>query len=141
MCQHQHSFIQRLLAYPQHEATSCFLCAPGPATTTSSDIERVFVHYARNAGTMQLSIEHGADVHARDQSQSTSLHMAASYSSWMNTETTVRLLIEHGASVNAYNKNHQTPLHQLSSCWDLNADSLRMLPKLMPMWTQKTIPV
>ena len=76
---------------------------------------------------MQLLIEHGADVHARDESQSTPLHMASSSPSWEGVQTTVRLLIEKGASVNVYDKTHETPLHRLSSCQYPNVDSLPLL--------------
>jgi ankyrin repeat protein len=80
-----------------------------------------------HAETAQLLIKHGADVHARDQSQSTPLHRCVVAAIDGDGETPVRLLIEHGASVNAYDKNHQTPLHRVSSCDDPNVDSLRLL--------------
>ena len=61
--------------------------------------------------TVRLLIKHGADVNARDEAQSTPLHLASSRAS---TET-VRLLIEHGAIVTALDGSHRTPLHLVSS--------------------------
>ena len=64
------------------------------------------------AETVRLLIKHGADVTARDEAQSTPLHLASSRAS---TES-VGLLIEHGASVTARDGNHRTSLHLASSC-------------------------
>ena len=62
--------------------------------------------------TVRLLIKHGADVTARDEAQSTPLHLASSCAS---TET-VHLFIEHGANVTARDGSHRTPLHLASSC-------------------------
>jgi hypothetical protein len=60
---------------------------------------------------MQLLIEHGANVNARDRDQVTPLHQ------WSSTgnHKAVRQLIEHGADVNARDQAHSTPLHNASS--------------------------
>jgi ankyrin repeat protein len=55
----------------------------------------------------QLLIKHGADVHARDQSQSTPLHLASS----RRYAETAQLLIKHGADVHARDQSQSTPLH------------------------------
>ena len=60
---------------------------------------------------MQVLIKHGADVHARDQRQSTPLHLASSR--W-NLKI-AQLLIKHGADVHARNQDQSTPLHMASS--------------------------
>jgi hypothetical protein len=57
--------------------------------------------------TMQLLIQHGADVNARDNGSSTPLHLA---SRWGGAES-VQLLILHGADVNARDEEDSTPLH------------------------------
>jgi ankyrin repeat protein len=59
----------------------------------------------REAETAQLLIKHGADVHARDQSQSTPLHLALS-----NRDAEIaQLLIKHGADVHAVIKASRRP--------------------------------
>jgi ankyrin repeat protein len=60
---------------------------------------------------VQVFLEHGADVTARDGTHSTPLHLAAADGS----PKTARLLIEHGADVNALDGNLKTPLHLTSS--------------------------
>ena len=57
--------------------------------------------------TMQLLIQHGADVNARDNGNSTPLHLA---SRWGVVES-VQLLVQHGADVNARDEDDSTPLH------------------------------
>ena len=64
------------------------------------------------AETVQLLIEHGAEVTAKDEASSTPLHLACSHVS----AKTVQLLIEHGADVAAQDESHRTPLH-LASSW------------------------
>ena len=54
-----------------------------------------------------LLLEHGADVTARDDTDSTPLHLATS----MGSPEIVRLLIKHGANVNALDGNREMPLH------------------------------
>ena len=63
------------------------------------------------AGTMRLLIDHGADVKAKDDIQSTPLHMASS----SGIPELVQLLIEHGADVRGQDRSNRTPLHLASS--------------------------
>lgn len=60
---------------------------------------------------MQLLIQHGADVTARDDTHSTPLHLAAS----KGCAETVDVLIQHGSDVNAKDVNLSTPLHLAAS--------------------------
>jgi ankyrin repeat protein len=60
---------------------------------------------------VRVLLEHGADVTARDDSQSTPLHIASS----ARSPEIARLLIEHGADVNGLDGNLMTPLHLASS--------------------------
>ena len=60
---------------------------------------------------MQVLIRHGADVTARDNTQSTPLHLASS--KWC--AEAVNLLIRHGADVDSRNGNQSTPLHLAAS--------------------------
>ena len=76
------------------------------------------LHEASSGDIVQLLIEHGADVHARDQSQSTPLHFSSSADK-------ARLLIEHGADVHARDQSQSTPLHHAGS-WGY-ADKARLL--------------
>ena len=59
---------------------------------------------------IQLLLQHGADVNARDQSHNMPLHLAL-----FESDTDVRLLIEHGADIHARDGNHSTPLHLASA--------------------------
>lgn len=63
--------------------------------------------------TVQVLIRHGADgtVTARDDSNSTPLHLASS--KW--SAEAVNLLIQHGADVHGQNGNQSTPLHLAAS--------------------------
>lgn len=60
---------------------------------------------------MQLLIDHGADVKAQDETQSTPLHMASS----SGIPDLVQLLIKHGADTNGQDRSQRTPLHLASS--------------------------
>ena len=70
---------------------------------------------------IQLLIEHGVDLHARDGNHSTPLHLA---SSWRNAEV-VQLLIHEEADIHARDGSHSTPLHLASSRG--NAETMRLL--------------
>jgi ankyrin repeat protein len=63
------------------------------------------LHLTWHPETAQLLIKHGADVHARDQSQSTPLHLA-------QEAETAQVLIKHGADVHARDQSQSTPLHR-----------------------------
>ncbi|KAH9011726.1 ankyrin repeat-containing domain protein [Lactarius deliciosus] len=63
------------------------------------------------ADTVRLLLWHGADVMARDDTQSTPLHLASS--KW--SVETIELLIKDYADVNAQNGNLSTPLHLAAS--------------------------
>ena len=65
------------------------------------------------ANTVRLLIDHGADVTARDDSQSTPLHLASESS--LGSGEVVQLLIEHDADVTAIDANRRTPLHLAAS--------------------------
>ena len=68
--------------------------------------------YHSKTETVQLLIEHGADVTARDESHMTSLHLASSFV----VPEMVRRLLEHGGCVTAQDKDRRTALH-LASSW------------------------
>jgi ankyrin repeat protein len=78
------------------------------------------LHLTWDGETAQILIMHGADVHARDQSQATPLHRASS--TW-NAGTVVQLLITHGADVHARDESLSTPLHLASSKWNVETSS------------------
>ncbi|KAH9065632.1 ankyrin repeat-containing domain protein [Lactarius vividus] len=59
--------------------------------------------------TVQLLIQHGADVTARDNTNSTPLHLASSRG---GTES-MELLIQCGADVNCQDNENSTPLHRV----------------------------
>jgi ankyrin repeat protein len=61
--------------------------------------------------TVQVLLEHGADVTARDDTRSTPLHLALS----RRSPKIAQLLIEHGADVDALDGNLKTALHLASS--------------------------
>jgi ankyrin repeat protein len=116
------------LASSEKEADPLLMSIPaGLGVDVNAQDERTDENPRRNAEIAQLLIEYGADVNARDGSQSTPLHLASSSPTWWNAKTVVLLLIKHGAGVNAYDGNHMTPLHRLASSWSPNVDSLRLL--------------
>ncbi|XP_078144517.1 poly [ADP-ribose] polymerase tankyrase-1 [Centroberyx gerrardi] len=61
--------------------------------------------------TVQLLLQHGADVHAKDKGGLVPLHNACSYGHYEVTE----LLLKHGACVNAMDLWQFTPLHEAAS--------------------------
>ena len=63
------------------------------------------------AETVQLLIEHGADLRAQDKTHTTTLHMALS----LGSPEIVRLLFEQGLDVTTNDCRHRTPLNQASS--------------------------
>ena len=60
----------------------------------------------RRFETVQVLLEHGADITAQDDTQSTPLHLASS-EGWVDV---MQILLEHGADVNARDRRHSTPL-------------------------------
>ena len=84
------------------------------------------LHEASSGGhidVVRVLIENEADVHARDQSQSTPLHVASS----KNNAETAQLLIRLGADVHAQDQSQSTPLHVASS--EGAAETVRILIK------------
>ena len=74
---------------------------------------------AEKADIVQLLIQHGADVTARDNTRSTSLHLASSKGSGKTAE----LLLKHVANFDAQDERHSTPLHlAVSSRLDLKLE-------------------
>lgn len=63
--------------------------------------------YKGSLAAVQLLIDAGADIEARDTWNKTALHLAAE----MGGHKMTLLLLEHGAEVNVRNKNNQTALH------------------------------
>ena len=63
------------------------------------------------ARILRLLIEHGADVTAQDETQSTPLHMA----SYSGIPDLVQPLIEHGADAKRQDRSQRTPLHLAAS--------------------------
>ena len=68
--------------------------------------------YDGKVKTVQLLIEHGAEVTAQDERHMTPLHLASS----CGIPEIVRLLLERGACVAAQDNSRKTPLH-LASSW------------------------
>ena len=65
------------------------------------------LHFAETCEIIELLVENGADVHARDDWGTTPLHSAM-------TREAAECLIENGADVNARNDWGDTPLHYMS---------------------------
>uniref|UniRef100_A0A087XJ22 Poly [ADP-ribose] polymerase n=1 Tax=Poecilia formosa TaxID=48698 RepID=A0A087XJ22_POEFO len=74
----------------------------------------IFLHLAagyNRVRIVQLLLQHGADVHAKDKGGLVPLHNACSYGHYEVTE----LLLKHGACVNAMDLWQFTPLHEAAS--------------------------
>ena len=67
--------------------------------------------FTRRADTVQILINHAADMAALDMTQQTPLHIASS----SGGVEIARLLIKHGADMNVRNEIDSTPLHLASS--------------------------
>ena len=74
-------------------------------------------------GAVEVLLEHGADLTARDDTHSTPLHLASSKGS----PEIVRLLIKRCADVNALDRNRKTPLH-LASAAEVSVRTLVAAP-------------
>lgn len=80
---------------------------------------------------MQLLIQHGADVTALDNNDSTPLHLASGargvYQLTHLVES-IQLLIQYGADVNARDNRKSTPLHLMAPPrWGHKIDHVRLL--------------
>ena len=87
------------------------------------------VAYRGSVKIVQLLLEHGANVHARNNMGHTPLHRAVYDLSPDNSyeETCLRvimLLLEHGADIGALDNDHSTPLHVLSLYGNVKATQL-----------------
>jgi ankyrin repeat protein len=69
---------------------------------------------------VEVLLQCGADVNARNNSNSTPLHLASSL--WGTTS--MERLIQHGADVNASDKDNSTPLHLVAM---VSAESVRSI--------------
>ncbi|KAI9436840.1 ankyrin repeat-containing domain protein [Lactarius indigo] len=80
----------------------------------NTDLQRLFLQAlsSRSAETVLFFIELGGDVHARDRSHSTPLHLVLKSLSF--SVDVMQTLIDHGADVNARDGSHSTPLHLVS---------------------------
>ena len=81
--------------------------------------------FFQNADPAAVSdcLDAGADVHARDDSENTPLHMAASSSA---DPKVITALLDAGADVHARNYSEDTPLHNAAG-WNSNADVVTTL--------------
>jgi ankyrin repeat protein len=75
-------------------------------------MQHILTAFSSKAEIMRLLLELGADVTAKDEAQSTPLHMASS----SGIPDLVQVLIEHGADANRQDLSRRTPLHLASSC-------------------------
>ena len=115
----QHQLSQELLQLLNHGRVERFEVAEvinsGADVNIRSGLGLTPLHYAViqndiplgiSLGVIDLLIERGAKVNAKDDSKSTPLHKAAAYG---YTEKAKRL-IKHGANINAKNDGGETPL-------------------------------
>ncbi|MBN3319285.1 TNKS1 protein, partial [Atractosteus spatula] len=88
-------------------------CKRGTASTSQKMLSTP-LHLAagyNRVRIVQLLLQHGADVHAKDKGGLVPLHNACSYGHYEVTE----LLLKHGACVNAMDLWQFTPLHEAAS--------------------------
>ena len=62
---------------------------------------------------VELLVQHGADVNAKNNDGGTSLHAAA----FLGRVEIVKLLVQHGADINAKNNKDETPMDNLKVDW------------------------
>ncbi|KAI9436836.1 ankyrin repeat-containing domain protein [Lactarius indigo] len=81
----------------------------------NTDLQKLFrlASSSGSAETVLFFMKLGGDVHARDRSDSTPLHLASSSSS--SNVAVMQTLIDHGADVDARDRSHSTTLHLASS--------------------------
>ena len=100
------------------------LIATDPEVVHSKDAAgSTALHHAAGFGTLetiQLLLDNGAEVNAKNRRSSTPLHWA------IHDEARVRLLLEHGAAINAKQVEDRTPLYQAAVLENGNA-VLRLL--------------
>ena len=65
------------------------------------------------ASIVEYLLDHGADVHFKDENRCTALHGAASKQS-KYTSDVMKILVEHGSNFNATDEEGRTPLHYLT---------------------------
>lgn len=90
------------------EALKTLLEAAPQIVQERDDLAETLLHKARDPQAVDLLIQHGSDIHAKDSFGYTPLHLAAH----MGAESVAKLLIEHGADVNMKNDWGHTPLHK-----------------------------
>ena len=79
--------------------------------------------FGEKADIVELLVEQGADVTAKDKSFSTPIHLASSF----GTPEIVQLLIERGADITAEDERRRTPLHLASGSRWVGAEALSPL--------------
>src|SRR6266702_2945228 len=102
---------------PLHLASSahhdCFktmqlLIQYGADVTAQGSVHWFDFLWVTRAEAVEVLIRNGADVNARDESNSTPLHLASSE----REVDSMQLLIQYGADVNSRDKTNSTPLHR-----------------------------
>ncbi|KAJ4926524.1 hypothetical protein JOQ06_008697, partial [Pogonophryne albipinna] len=93
-------------------APTCFLAGTDIKSTNKLKSKTLIQRAGYNrVRIVQLLLQHGADVHAKDKGGLVPLHNACSYGHYEVTE----LLLKHGACVNAMDLWQFTPLHEAAS--------------------------
>ena len=84
-----------------------------PISNETIPNKRILLHWAasyENVDVVRFLVEHGADIHAKDNNGNTPLHSAVLNKKWGNAS----YLIRQGASLHEKNNEGDTPLYRAS---------------------------
>ena len=115
-----------------HSSVRLFLEQDADATTREKNSGRVPLHCAAQAGysdTIQLLINHGAEINDQDLNGDTALHLACRH----GRESVAQSIIENGANISFTNISMQLPLQKAAGSGNIKIIDSCFKKELMQM--------